>query len=294
LPKGGRSVNLEEVVPIGLFLVFSLAGLLRAETAKLTIVQPAIHDYEDSPAVTSSFRFNPGDRVYLSFLIAGFQVTPGEEEKRIKLTYTIQAQDERGVPLETPSAGKVDTALAAEDKEWMPKIRHVFSVPPLADPGSYRIRISVKDELAGTEAHSEARFSVRGRVVEPSETLTIRNFRFLRTEEDADRGLEPAAYRPGDPVYARFEITGYKLADKNRFSVEYGIEVLKPDGERIFAEPTAASEQQESFYPKRYIEGAVQLGFKPALPAGEYTVVIPVRDLTGSQTYEGRYVFRVE
>jgi hypothetical protein len=294
LPKAGGGVNLKEVVPIGLLLLLSMAGLLRAETVRLTIVQPAIHDYEDSPAVAGSFRFNQGDRVFLSFRIGGFQVASSEEEKRIKLTYSIQPQDERGIPLETPSTGKVDTALAAEDKEWMPKIRHAFSIPPLADPGMYRVRISVKDELAGTEAQSEARFSVRGRVVEPSEMLTIRNFRFLRTEEDAERGLEPAAYRPGDPVYARFEITGYKLADKNRFSVEYGIEVLKPDGQRIFAEPTAASEQQESFYPKRYMEGAVQLGFKPALPAGEYTVVIAVRDLTGSQTYEGRYVFRVE
>jgi hypothetical protein len=271
-----------------------LAGLLRAEAAKLTIVQPTIHDYEDSPAVGSSYRFNPGDRVFVSFRIGGFQVTPGEDERRIRLSYTIEPQDERGTPLELPASGKVDTALNAEDKEWMPKIRHAFSVPPLADPGIYRVRISVKDAVAGTETHSEARFSVRGRVVEPSDTLTIRNFRFLRTEQDAGRGIEPAVYRPGDPVYARFEITGYKLADKNRFSVEYGIEVLKPDGERIFAEPTAASEQQESFYPKRYMEGAVQLGFKPALPPGDYTVVIAVRDLGGSQTYEGRYIFRVE
>ena len=219
---------------------------------------------------------------------------PGEEEKRLKLTYTIQPQDQRGILLDLPFSGKVDTALAAEDKEWMPKIRHAFSIPPLADPGMYRVRISVKDELAGVESHAEAQFSVRGRLVEPSETLTIRNFRFLRTDEDSPRSLDPPAYRPGDPVYARFEITGYKLIDKNRFSVEYGIEVLRPDGERIFAEPTAASEQQESFYPKRYMEGAVQLGFKPALSAGEYTVVITVRDLEGKQTHEGRFLFRVE
>jgi hypothetical protein len=269
-------------------------GLLKAETPKLTIVQPTIHDYEDSPAVPRSFRFNSGERVFLSFRIGGFQATSSEEERRVRLTYTIQPQDEHGIPLELPFTGKVDTALAAEDKEWMPKIRYAFSVPPMADPGTYRVRIAVKDELAGTETQTEAPFSVRGRLVEPSETLTIRNFRFLRTEEDSARGLEPAAYRPGDPVYARFEITGYKLVEKNRFSVEYGIEVLKPDGERIFAEPVAAGEQQESFYPKRYMEGAMQLGFKPPLSPGEYTIVVAVRDLTGSQTHEGRYTFQVE
>jgi hypothetical protein len=283
----------EGVVPFRFLLALPTAGLLTAETAKLTIVQPVIHDYEDGPSVSSSFRFNPGERVFLSFRISGFQITPGEE-RRLKLSYTLQPQDERGIPLEPLSTGKIDTTLAAEDKEWTPKIRHAFLIPPLAGPGPYRVHISVKDELAEVEAHAEATFHVRGRVVQPSETLTIRNFRFLRTEVDAAQGLDPAAYRPGDPVYARFEITGYKLAEKNRFLVEYGIEVLRSNGERIFAEPAAAREQQESFYPKRYMEGSVQLGFKPALPAGDYTVVIGVRDLVGDQTHEGRFIFRVE
>ena len=276
------------------FLLF--LGILpgAAQAPSLSITQPAVHSYEDGPILSESYRFSAGDRVFVSFRIAGFQVTPGDEDRRVRLTYALTALDSDGAPLESPLTGKVDTTLAREDKEWTPKIRAALFVPQLASPGLYRVRIDVKDELAGSATLQELPFRLQGRTVEPSATLAIRNFRFLRGTEDAPTGLDPPSYRPGAPVYARFEITGYKFGPRNGLSVAYGIEVLKPGGERIFAEPQAAHEQQESFYPKRYIEGSLQLSFEPALNKGEYIVVVTVRDVLHNDTFQSRYSFSIE
>jgi hypothetical protein len=281
---------------VGLIRVLAallFAILLPAQQAELRIVQAALHEYEDGPSIPKGYRFNSGDQIFLSLRVAGFKATPGED-KRVSLTYTAQAEDERGRLLESAVSGKVAASLAAEDKEWMPKIRYSFGVPPLADPGTYRIRIAVRDELAGTQAAAEIPFTVRGRTVEPSDTLVIRNFRFLRDAEQDGPALNPPVYRPGEPVGGRFEITGYQYGEKNAFSVEYGIEVLKANGERILEEPKAASEQNATFYPKRYVEGSLQLGFKPELPKGEYAVVITTRDLVGNQVRQERFTFQIE
>jgi hypothetical protein len=275
-----------------LFFALPFGLLLAAQEPKLRIVQPVLHEYEDGPAVPSSYQFRSGEQIFLSARVAGFKTTPGED-KRVHLSYTVRAEDSRGVLLEPPTSDKIVETLSAEDKEWLPKITYSFGVPPLADPGTYRVRIAVQDELAGSTAQTQVEFPVRGAIVEPSDTLVIRNFRFLR-EPDERRPLKPPAYRPGDPVYARFEITGYKTGPNNALSVEYGIEVLRPNGERIFAEPKAAADEQAPFYPKRYIEGSLQLGFQPALAVGEYTVVVSTRDLIGNQVHEERFQFQIE
>jgi hypothetical protein len=166
-------------------------------------------------------------------------------------------------------------------------------VPPLADSGLYRISIRVKDELSGSETSKELEFTVRGLAVEPSPTLVVRNFRFLRSEED-DKPLPAAAYRPGGSVWARFEITGYKLGARNRIEVAYGVSLLRTSGEVLFSEPNAASEADESFYPKRYVPGILSLNLDPDIAKGEYTIVVAVRDQVGGQRFESRHGFQVE
>ena len=79
--------------------------------------------------------------------------------------------------------------------------------------GAYRIAVKVKDEVGGTEIMSQLDVQVRGLEIEPSDTLAARNLRFLRSEEDA-APLDPAVYHPGEMLWARFEITGYKLAKR--------------------------------------------------------------------------------
>jgi len=255
-----------------------------------SIVKVALHQYEDGPALAPDFLFVPGDTVFLSFYVQGYKVSP---ENRIHLEWRVEAWDAGGTLLAEPFQKEVQAELSPEDKDWRPLARHSVPVPPLGDPGAYRMRIGVKDLLAGTETSLEVPFRAGGRQVAPSDTLAVRNFRFLRGEEDRDP-LTVAAYRPGDALWARFEIRGFKYGEKNAVHVEYGLEVLGPTGKGLYQKPQAASEQSSSFYPKRYLTGSLSLNLQANARPGDYTIVLRVRDLIGPQTSETRHPFRIE
>ncbi len=268
-----------------------LAGGAAAPPVRpLAIVQAALHQFEDGPALPAGFQFLPGDTVFLSFQVANYKAS---EKERMLLAYRVDTRDAEGIPLAEPVEGKIDAELAPEDKSWLPKVRYNVLVPPHAGPGAYRTAAVVKDEIGGAEARYEVAFQVGGRAIEPSAELAIRNFRFLRGEEDGE-GLARPVYRPGGALWARFEITGFRLGEKNRMDVRYGVSVLRPGGEALFSEPEAASEQDAPFYPKRYVPGALSLKLDPDIAAGEYTVVVAVRDEVGRQRVEARGTFRIE
>jgi hypothetical protein len=257
----------------------------------LSIVSVVLHQFEDGPSVPPSFTFGPGETVFVSFQVAGFQ-TQGED-KVANLQYRLEAVDAAGVRLVEPMAGKVHAELAPEDKDWKPTLRWDFALPPLADSGSYKILMWVKDLVGGQEARKETMFSVQGRKVEASDTLVVRNLRFLRGEEDSEP-LPVASYRPGDTVWARLDITGYKIGEKNLYQVEYDISVLSPSGKALFTQKNAAVEKEQPFYPKRYVPGILSLNLTPTIKPGEYTIVLSVRDGVGNQAAESRHSFRVE
>ena len=71
----------------------------------------------------------------------------------------------------------------------------------------------------------------------------IRNLRFYRTEDDSNPPLSIAAYRPGDTVWARFDITGFKFAEGNRRDVAYTVTVTAPGG-RVMLAPREPSVDQ--------------------------------------------------
>ena len=269
-----------------------IAGLfaLQAATPRISIESPSIQQFEDGPPLAASFIFYPGDFVNFSFLIAGYQVSKTSE---VKLEHRIEVLDPKGVPLVEAENGKVETEVSAEDQHWMPKVRRAILIPSTAPTGTCHIRATVKDVQNGTEAVKEVPFALRGHEVEPSDTLVVRNVRFLRTEEDRNP-LAAAAYRPGDELWARFDIIGYKLGDKNRVEVEYGLSVLRANGEVLYTQPKAAEESDESFYPKRFVPGILNLKLQTDLKRAEYAILLTARDRVGNQNYETRLVFQVE
>jgi len=50
-----------------------------------------------------------------------------------------------------------------------------------------------------------------------------------------------------DAVWARFDMTGYKLGDGNKLDIEYGLAVLRADGTQAYAEPQAATRSSSRF-----------------------------------------------
>jgi hypothetical protein len=277
-----------------LSLTAAVVCLAAPAEKKLAIVRPLLSEMEDGAPVSSGFEFVPGETIHFSCQIEGYKKMEDKSEvEKLLVTYQVEARDSRGVLLQPVQEGKEGGTVAAEDKNWMPKIRESIVIPPLAESGEYKILVKVKDEIGQAAAEASTSFSVKGREVAPSDALVVRNFRFLRAEEDG-KALQVAAYRPGDPVWARFEMTGYKLGEANQFDIEYGLQVLRADGSVAYSEPQAATGKEKTFYPQRYQPGVLNLNLAKDQTLGEYTIVLAVRDNLGKQTYEMREKFSVE
>jgi len=265
---------------------------LRAAPAekKLAIVATAFAQIDDGPAAAHDDQFVPGETLFFRCQVEGYKKS---ENNEIQLGYQVEAADTRGVMLLLSEKGLVKTTLSPEDKNWMPKIRYTVVIPPLAETGEYHVTVTVKDELSGSSAEGRATFLVHGRDVAPSDSLAVRNFRFYRGEND-DKALEVPAYRPGDELWARFDMTGYKIGEKNLFDIGYGLVVLRADGSVAYSQPEAANSKEAPFYPQRYQPGELSLNMPKDIAKGEYTIVLTVHDNLGPQTCEVREKFSIE
>jgi len=151
----------------------------------------------------------------------------------------------------------------------------------------------VEDLVGKTKAELSVPFVVRGRDVESSDSLTVRNFQFFRSDE-ATQPLEKAAYRPGDGVWARFDLTGYRYGPGNKIDVSYVTSVIADSGKVLWTQPEPAVEQSESFYPKRYVAASMGITLQKNIRPGVYTIAVQAKDGVGNQTYETRQTFTVE
>lgn len=256
----------------------------------LKIVNAEVQQTEDGPPVPSGTTFVAGETVYLSFRVDGYRVSP---EQKIHLSYHVDAFDPKGTRIVEPVESVVDTGLLPQDKEWKPKIRQSILIPAIAPPGSYRIGLEVTDDLDRDAAKQDLSFVVAGQQVPFSPTLSVANFGFYRKEEDATP-MTTASYHPGDSLWAKFDIVGYKLGDRNTVDVSYGVAVLASSGKSLYSQPEAAVEKSFSFYPKPFVPGSMNLSLQPNMRPGEYAIVLTVRDAIGQQSYETKQTFRVE
>jgi len=275
----------------GAFLALTAATALHA--ASFSVGRMALHQFEDGPILPVAYEFLPGETAYFSCRLAGFQADKGPETRHVKLSWRLQVSDPSGTLLQKPEAGLIEHTLLEEDKDWSPKFLATFVVPALALSGDYRISVQARDELAGTDSTADLMFHVKGHSIEPSSTLTVRNFLFLRNEQDAG-GVRNAVYAPGDTLWARFDVTGYKFAANNGLSVTYGLAVENAEGRELFAQPEAGSEAKESFYPQPYVPGTLNLNLDKNVPPATYTLVVTVKDSVSGQTAEVRQPFKVE
>jgi len=262
--------------------------------AALAVDRISLHQFEDGPVLGPNHAFLPGETVYFSCRLTGYQLAGAPDEQRsVKLSWKLQVTDPAGVLLVQETSGEIAEPVATQDKNWFPKFLQQFKIPPFAPGGAYHIKVTARDEVAKTELTSQLDFQVRGHSVEPSPTLMARNLRFVKDETDGPP-LDPAEYHPGQTMWARFDMTGYKYGDKNHYSVEYGLAILRESGEQVFAQPAAAADAGEGFYPQRYVPGAVSLNLQPNVPEGSYTLVITMEDKVGGQMAEARAGFRIQ
>jgi hypothetical protein len=276
------------IVWLSLLVVAALPAVAQ-QKKPLTIVNAALLEAEGGfPAAPDTVR-QPGETLYLSFHVQGYTV---DRNSRVRLSYRIDALDPGGVAFVEPEEGKIDTELAPQDAKWVPRIRASPVLPPFADSGRYRLVVRVSDELGKTQVSQELHFQVRGRSVQPSDTLVARNFQFSRQEDG--ESLPAPAYRRGETLWAAFDITGYKGGEKNQVWVDYGLAVVNAEGKVLFQQAEPAEEKGTSFYPRRYVHAVFSLNLEAGIAAGEYAIVLNVRDRVGNQAVESRHRFTVE
>ena len=279
-----------------LVLASASVAIAVAADKPLTIVHAVFARSEDGPPEASDENFLPGETIYFSCRIEGYRKVDKPDDygkQNVGLSFQIEVRDKSGALLKPFKTGKIETTVTQEDKNWEPKLRDSVVVPPLADTGEYTVLVKLSDELAKIGQQERAVFHVKGRDVAPSPALIVRNFRFLRGEDDA-KPLEVAAYRPGDAVWAKFDMTGYKLGEKNQVDIDYGLRVLRDDGSVAYEQPVAATQKIQTFYPQRYQPGELNLNLAKDQALGKYTILLLVNDNLGHQMYETRETFSVE
>ncbi len=267
---------------------------LRAGTEALVIENAWVQVQDDGARAAAGYRFQPGDTVYFSFQVSGYKTEGGEfQERKLSLSWEVTVADPQGLPLVEPAADTVKTTVSPEDRLWKPIGRRSFAIPAYAPGGQYKIRVVVRDELAHQEMTREAEFQVAGRPAKTVDRLEVDNFRFLRSSEDKE-ALEVPAYSPGDMVWARFDMSGYKMDTGNRYSLEYGVRVLRGDGTVVYQQGQAAAAENASFYPQRVTPGLLSLRIPKDQAKAGYTLVVTVEDKVGGQKCEAREKFTVE
>ena len=253
----------------------------------LVITNAGVQRSEDAPFISPSYRFLPGEFVHFTFQVAGFKATTATEKqaRKIGLTYTVTAEDGRGVPLAPPSADAVNVELNPEDKDWSPKRRVFFHLPSFIAAGTYHVHIEIKDIIANTETARDFSFKIGGAVVVPTDSVAIQSFQFFRGENDREP-VEVAAYQPGDPIYTRFRITGFKKeGEDNHYSISYSVTVLRPDGKPFLRDAPDAVLESKSFYPAPYVPGEFGLTTSKDTAKGQYRINVTVRDrIAGTQS----------
>jgi len=271
-------------------LLLAFASSLLAAPPPLALVRPIISDSEGGAAFPKGTEYVTGETLYFSCRISGYRQT---EEEKIHLAYSVEVVDAMGVALVEPVQREINDEVTPQDKDWMPKIETEIAIPTLIGAGTYRIVVKAQDLIAKANTDLTVPFQVRARRVDPSDTLTVRNFGFLRSEEDA-QPLEKAAYRAGDTVWARFDITGFRYGPKNKVDVGYVVSILDGAGKVLWTQPEATTEQSESFYPKRYISGSMSINIQKNTQPGTYAIGVQVKDAVGTQTYETKQTFTIE
>ena len=261
-----------------------------APARELRVIQAVLHDRgETAPSIPPARLYTGGELIYFSFRIAGYSV----KNDRVDLRWLIFASDPDGRLLWEPVNGAIGEEVSHNDENWLPKVSQTLPLPPQLKPGTYKLLIKVSDESTQTSVEHPVEFNVGGRPLPEVEAFSIVNPGFYRSGTDPSP-MSETVYKPGDELMLRFQLAGFKVGERNRFEVEYGLRILRPSGKLMYEEPKAAAEADAPYYPKRYMDGTISLNLSADLTPGVYSVVITARDSLGPAQAEAALRFKVE
>lgn len=260
---------------------------LPPDEGDLRIVRLDLLDSPGGYAIPSDSVFYPGEKIYLGFNLAGYNV---DDDYRIHLTWRADATGPNGTPFAPPEGGEFAVEIAPQDENWEPYVEIVRELPPFAGSGAYTIRLEAEDLHADEKLTREVVVRVEGEDVELTDALSVRNLRFALTEGGTP--LAKPIISQGDRLHASFYISGYKTAEDNRYEVESEMRVVNAKGETMIEFPSQG-EKGAPFYPRLWLPARFRLDMDRTIPVGEYVIVLEVRDIVGDATLETTETFEV-
>jgi len=256
----------------------------------LSIIYPTISRSDDGTMEPKGTKHPAGDLLFFSCRISNYAKSP---EQKVQLAYTVQAFDSKGVALDEVYKNAIAEEVAPQDKEWLPKISTEIELPSALLTGAYKITVNVEDQVAKAKATLDVPFEVQGHDVQPSAKLSVENMRYYKSEDDNAPMAKPV-YKPGDALWVRFDVTGYKYGEKNKVNLNYVFSVLGADGSTMWTASQPQVEESEAFYPKPYVSGAFSIQVQSSVKPGDYAIGVKATDLVGKQTIEAKQPFTVQ
>src|SRR6185437_11137276 len=122
--RRGRSLAGTAIIRRGRVAVLLGAAVLAITpaVAALSVDRIALHQFEDGPVLGPSHVFLPGETLFFSCRLTGYQVaTTKDEQRSVKLSWKLQVTDPAGVPLVSEASGEIAEPVSTQDKNWYPK-----------------------------------------------------------------------------------------------------------------------------------------------------------------------------
>lgn len=263
--------------------------------ASVSIINAGVQSSEDGPFVSSGHRFLPGDPVHATFQVSGFRSQKQNEDaaRTMSVHYSAVLEDANAIPMAPPETGAVDTELSSEDKDWTPKRRVVFTIPSYVAAGKAQLHLIVEDVLGKSRVERSLPLTIGGVTVLEAQKLAVQNGQFFRTES-SNEPLELPAFAPGDSVFLRFDMTGFKYGENNSYRLTYDLLVTRPDGKTYLRQLHAAELSASSFYPAQFLPGTVQVTTSRDSGKGKYALTLTIHDEVGKTSIETKAFFTLE
>lgn len=270
------------------------AEISQAATGELRLAFVAYSRYEGGPALPQPVTFLPGEQVVMRAKIAGFRVAEaGFQDFRVNLSYDVSAVDARGIPVGKLKDGEIKEAVHKEDKDWLPTLDYIFLIPEMAEYGETRIRLRIRDEVSQKEQVFEQSILVNGKRLPALDSIAVIQFGFYRSQQDASP-LPAGVYRPGNTLWAKFDLAGFRLEDNHRFHAECDVQIRDAEGKVLFEQPQALSKEATPEYPQRFLPGIFSVEIKPGTPKGRYAIAVIARDRLSGDTAEAVFPFDID
>lgn len=225
--------------------------------------------------------YEPGESATIRFDVSGYDTSPGKGQVRIRFS----ARD----PFDVVMLKQVETIQEQPADEPSFKGWARISLPEYAWPGTYYIDLTIADLTANREVATSVPFTVKGTPIEPSDTLTLRNFRLTDGKDGPVR--QSSAYRTGDTLWIAFDVVGFKADGEGtlRFKEEA---VVTSGGERSEQMQLLDVNSRFSYVPRRIpVTNHLTLdGMSP----GDYVMTLTFTDSIGNQRHEQPVRFTIQ